>query len=146
MSGSIFNGVHFGTSAFRYQSGHQSNELCKDGSGLKFWKQLLRPFIPDPEGHTMTFDRVWALLLTAEKDTRRGTTQHLLKVIYGGGMSGCVNRQTGERNQYLCAPFSSVKMKTEYLFRVEADRWADFVESLEEWAAHNEIAVVHDYD
>jgi hypothetical protein len=37
-------------------------------------------------------------------------------------------------------------MKTEYLFRVQADRWADFVGSLEAWAKRNDIPVVHDYD
>ena len=81
---SIFDGMHF-PAGFRYPSGHQINELCKDGSGLKFWKQYVK--FPDTEGQTLTFEDVKGLLLTEEEDKYRGTTQPMLKVIYDGDMT-----------------------------------------------------------
>ena len=129
------------SSSFRYHNADKTYELCKEGSdGLKcrvVWNDNR-----NPSGQTVTFDRVWGLLLTTETDRLNGTIDYMLKVIYGGG----VHRE-GLRNEYLAAPMSSVKMKTSFLFffAVQADGLHDFILSLEEWASRFNIQLVHDY-
>ena len=127
------------SSCFRYLNADKTYELCKEGrDGLKchvVWNDNR-----NDSGSTLTFDRVWGLLLTTETDTLRETTTYMLKVIYGGG----VHREE-LRNEYLAAPMSSVKMKTRFVFAVQADGWHDFILSLEEWASRFNIQLVHDY-
>jgi hypothetical protein len=125
------------SSYFRYRTADTTYELCKEGrDGLKCHA------VNDHRmtASSLTFDRVWGLLLTAEKDRFRGTTHYMLKVIYGGGV-----KREGLRNEYLAAPMSSVKMQTRLVFAVQADGWHDFIVSLEEWASRFNIQLVHDY-
>jgi hypothetical protein len=126
-------------SYFRYHDADRTYELCKKGrDGLEC--HVARTDNRNASGQTLTFDRVWGLLLTTEKDRRRGTIDYMLKVIYGGGL----NRE-GLRNEYIAAPMSSVKMKTRFVLEVQADEWPDFILSLEEWASRFNIQLVHDY-
>ena len=127
------------SSCFRHHKAERTYELCKEGrDGLKChacWNDNR-----NDSGSTMTFDRMWGLLLTTEPDRLDGTINYMLKVIYGGGV-----KAEGMRNEYLAAPMSSVKMQTRFLFAVEADRWHDFILALEAWARRFDIQLVHDY-
>jgi hypothetical protein len=132
---------------FRYHNDNENKTytLCKEGSdGLRchvVMNPLRHRFTLG--GHSRTFDRVWGLLLTTETDRHLNTT-FLLKAIYGMGL-----RLEGPRpwlhNTYIPAPMSSVKMRTKFLWEVQASDWPLFVPSLEEWAARCNVQLVHDY-
>jgi hypothetical protein len=124
------------SSNFRYHNEDKTYELCKEGrDGLRCHVVSER----NPLGQSLTFDRVWGLLLTSERD-RYASRWYSLKVIYGGGV-----RREDLVNEYIAAPMSSVKMKTRFVLRVEEDGCHDFVLSLEEWAARCNMQLVHDY-
>ncbi len=124
------------SSCFRYVNADKTYELCKEGrDGLRCH------FSSDsnPSGQTMTFDRVWGLLLTAAGDRRTGDIDYMLKVIYGGGV-----HRDGPRNEYLAAPMSSAKMQTRFVYSVPADRLQSFIAGLEAWAIRFNMQLVHD--
>jgi hypothetical protein len=124
------------SSHFRYHSENKTYELCKEGrDGLRCRVVSER----NPLGQSLTFDRVWGLLLTSETERYATSRRYSLKVIYGGGV-----RREDWVNEYIAAPMSSVKMKTRFVLRVEEDGWHDFVLSLEEWAARCNMQLVHD--
>ena len=126
------------SSYFRYHNADKTYELCKEGrDGLKchvVWNDNR-----NDSGSTLTFDRVWGLLLTTETDRLNGTINYMLKVIYGGG----VHREE-LRNEYLAAPMSSAKMQTRFVYSVPADRLESFIPGLEAWAIRFNMQLVHD--
>jgi len=87
---------------------------------------------------TLTFDRLWALMLTTEIK-RCNNRKYLVRAIYGGGM-----RIVGSDDMYMPAPLSSVKMQTTELFEVQGRDWDVFISAIEAWAARNNIQLVHD--
>jgi hypothetical protein len=133
----IYDG-HVYEQQFSLPQPDKTYELCKESrDGLKCHAVSEH----SPLGQILTFDRVWGLLLTSETDRYLARTRYSLKVFYGGG----VKREGLLTNEYLAAPMSSVKMKTRFVFAVQADGWHDFVLSLEEWASRFNIQLVHDY-
>ncbi len=127
---------------FRYHKENKTYELCKEGrDGLRCHVVSDR----NPLGQSLTFDRVWGLLLTTETDRHYDTT-FLLKAIYGMGVrSEGLRGVSNMSNMYIPAPMSSVKMRTKFLWEVQASDWDSFVPSLEEWAARCNVQLVHDY-
>jgi hypothetical protein len=124
------------SSCFCYLNAGKTYELCKEGrDGLKCHVSS----DGNPSGQTMTFDRVWGLLLTTETDRLNGTIDYKLKVIYGGGVH-C----DGPRNEYLAVPMSSAKMQTRFVCWVPADRLQSFIPALEAWAIRFNMQLVHD--
>jgi len=87
---------------------------------------------------TLTFDRLWALMLTTEID-RNYDMKYIVRAIYGGGL-----RSVGRYDVYMPAPLSSVKMQTKELFEVQGRHWHVFISTMEAWAARNNIQLVHD--
>jgi hypothetical protein len=134
------------SSCFCYVHAGKTYELCKEGrDGLRCHVVSER----NPSGQTMTFDRVWGLLLTAAADRRTGDIDYKLKVIYGGGVHReGLHASEGLRNEYLAAPMSSAKMQTRLQTRlvcsVPADRLQSFIAGLEAWAVRFNMQLVHD--
>jgi len=126
---------------FRYQNAEKTYELGKEGrDGLwchSAWNDG-RNFSAADSDRTLSFDRLWALLLTTEID-RNYNMKYIVRAIYGGDL-----RSEGRYNVYIAAPLSSVKMQTKHLFEVQGRHWRSFISSLEEWAERNNIQLVHD--
>ena len=126
---------------FSYANTDFTYELGKEGrNGLfcQIFKNDSNLLHADPL-RTLTFDRLWALMLTTEID-RNYDMKNIVRAIYGGGL-----RSVGRYDVYTAAPLSSVKMQTKLLFEVEGRHWHSFISSLEEWCVRNNFQLVHDH-
>jgi hypothetical protein len=150
---------------FEYRGGNMTYWLRKvDSNGLELWRESDLTDV----GKKLTYERVWALMLTEEAHSRDHRL-YLVKVIYSGilhietinggnsqietiGLEPISNEDVNGPeppvgpNDFDVPTHSSGNMQTHRLFGVKAQDWEQFVTVLKEWAAQNFINLVYDYE